>query len=221
MSENNNAGRSRWARGWILLGVLYGIFFFWYTSFEGPLTEEEVAYFSRVIENSPGGQERLERWQGFMQTDTGDDFAVWNAIDLLDTPRPVAGALPGESAQQVLDRYSTPFMSKALTRAGHVVMLGFSAGRAIDLWGLEGAENWDQGALIRYRSRRDLLEIFEEITADESGIHAFKVAAMEKTLAFPLDPWFQLGDPRLVLAMLFLIIALLLQLRCNRQGGGP
>lgn len=218
MSENNNAGRSRWARGWILLGVLYGIFFFWYTSFEGPLTEEEVAYFSRVIENSPGGQERLERWQGFMQTDTGDDFAVWNAIDLLDTPRPVAGALPGESAQQVLDRYSTPFMSKALTRAGHVVMLGFSAGRAIDLWGLEGAENWDQGALIRYRSRRDLLEIFEEITADESGIHAFKVAAMEKTIAFPLDPWYQLGDLRLVLAMLFLIIALLLQLRCNRQG---
>jgi len=218
MSENNNAGRSRWARGWILLGVLYGIFFFWYTSFEGPLTEEEVAYFSRVIENSPGGQERLERWQGFMQTDTGDDFAVWNAIDLLDTPRPVAGALPGESAQQVLDRYSTPFMSKALTRAGHVVMLGFSAGRAIDLWGLEGAENWDQGALIRYRSRRDLLEIFEEITADESGIHAFKVAAMEKTLAFPLDPWFQLGDPRLVLGLLFLIIALLLQLRRNRLG---
>ena len=153
-----------------------------------------------------------------MQTDTGDDFAVWNAIDLLDTPRPVAGALPGESAQQVLDRYSTPFMRKALTRAGHVVMLGFSAGRAIDLWGLEGAENWDQGALIRYRSRRDLLEIFEEITADESGIHAFKVAAMEKTLAFPLDPWFQLGDPRLVLGLLFLIIALLLQLRRNRLG---
>jgi len=218
MSENNNAGRSRWSRGWILLGVLYGIFFFWYTSFEGPLTEEEVAHFSRVIENSPGGQERLERWQGFMQTDTGDDFAVWNAIDLLDTPRPVAGALPGESAQQVLNRYSTPFMSKALTRAGHVVLLGFSAGKAIDLWGLEGADNWDQGALIRYRSRRDLLEMFEEITADESGIHAFKVAAMEKTLAFPLDPWFQLGDPRLVLGLLFLIIGLLLQLRRNRLG---
>ena len=218
MSENNHAGRSRWSRGWMVLGLIYGIFFFWYTSFEEPLTEEEVAHFSRVIENSPGGQERLERWQGFMQSDTGDDFAVWNAIDLLDTPRPVAGALPGESAQQVLNRYSTPFMSKALTRAGHVVLLGFSAGKAIDLWGLEGADNWDQGALIRYRSRRDLLEMFEEITADESGIHAFKVAAMEKTLAFPLDPWYQLGDPRLVLGLLFLIIGLLLQLRRNRLG---
>jgi hypothetical protein len=92
---------------------------------------------------------------------------------------------------------------------------GWSAGRAIDLWGLEGADNWDQGALVRYRSRRDLLEMFEEIVEEESGIHAFKVAAIEKTIAFPLDPWFQLGDPRLVLAMLLLIIALLLQARCR------
>ena len=217
MAEGSQLDRRRWSRSWIVLGVLYGIFFCWYTSFEGPLTDEEIAHFSRVIANSPGGQDRLDRWQSFMQSDTGDDFAVWNAIDLFDTPKPVAGAGPGESAQQVLDRYSSPFMSKALMRAGHPVMLGFSAGKAIDLWGLEGADNWDQGALVRYRSRRDLLEIFEEISEEDSGIHAFKVAAMEKTLAFPLDPWFQLGDPRLVLAMLFLIIALLLQLRCHRQ----
>lgn len=218
MPQNNQADRSRWSRSWIVLGVLYGLFFCWYTSFEGPLTEEEIVHFSSVIENSPGGQDRLERWQGFMQSDTGDDFAVWNAIDLFDTPKSVAGAGSGETSQQLLDRYSSPFMGKALIRAGHPVMLGFSAGKAIDLWGLEGADNWDQGALVRYRSRRDLLEMFEEIAEDESGIHAFKVAAIEKTIAFPLDPWFQLGDPRLVFAMLFLIIALLLQLRCNRQG---
>ena len=218
MAESNKPDGRRWSRGWLVLGVLYVIFFCWYTSFEGPLTEEEIAHFSRVIANSPGGQDRLERWQGFMQDDTGDDFAVWNAIDLFDTPKPVAGAEPGETSQQVLDRYSTPFMSKALMRAGHPVMLGFSAGKAVDLWGLEGADSWDQGALVRYRSRRDLLEMFEEIVEEDSGIHAFKAAAMEKTIAFPLDPWFQLGDPRVVLAMLFLIIALLLQLRCKRQG---
>ena len=218
MLQNNQADRSRWSRSWIVLGVFYGLFFCWYTSCEGPLTEEEIVHFSSVIENSPGGQDRLERWQGFMQSDTGDDFAVWNAIDLFDTPKPVAGAGSAETSQQLLDRYSSPFMGKALMRAGHPVMLGFSAGKAIDLWGLEGADNWDQGALVRYRSRRDLLEMFEEIAEDESSIHAFKVAAIEKTIAFPLDPWFQLGDPRLVFAMLFLIIALLLQLRCNRQG---
>ena len=96
-------------------------------------------------------------------------------------------------------------------------MVGVSAGEAIDLWGVEGADKWDQGALVRYRSRRDFLEMVEELLEEEAGIHMYKIAAIEKTVAFPLDPWFQLGDPRLVLAMLLFIIALLLQLRCHRQ----
>jgi len=33
------------------------------------------------------------------------------------------------------------------------------------------------------------------------GSHEFKVAAMRKTIAFPIDPWFHLGDPRLLLAL--------------------
>ena len=39
-----------------------------------------------------------------------------------------------------------------------------------------------------------------------SGSHEFKVAAMRKTIAFPIDPWMQLGDPRLVLALLLGLI---------------
>lgn len=216
MTEGNQLDRGRWSRSWIVFGILYALFFCWYTSFDGPLTEEEIAHFSRVIEQSSDGYERLKRWQPFMQNDTGDDFVVLNVIDLFNTPRQVPGAEPGESSQQVMDRYSYPFMSEALKRATHPVMIGFSAGRAIDLWGLEGADNWDQGALVRYRSRRDLLELLEKFVTHEDSIHTFKVAAIEKTIALPLDPWFQLGDPRLVLAMLFLITALLLQLRCNR-----
>jgi hypothetical protein len=36
---------------------------------------------------------------------------------------------------------------------------------------------------------------------------------MEKTIAFPLDPWFQLGDPRLVLALILGIIGFALSWR--------
>ena len=32
MSQNNQADRSRWSRSWIVLGVFYGLFFCWYTS---------------------------------------------------------------------------------------------------------------------------------------------------------------------------------------------
>ncbi len=44
--------------------------------------------------------------------------------------------------------------------------------------------------------------------ARDTNIHHFKIAAMEKTIAYPLDPWFQLGDPRLVLGLLFLVLGL-------------
>jgi len=35
------------------------------------------------------------------------------------------------------------------------------------------------------------------------GSHEFKIASMTKTLSFPADPWFQLGDLRLVLVLAF------------------
>jgi hypothetical protein len=59
---------------------------------------------------------------------------------------------------------------------------------------------------MRYRSRRDMMEI--AVNPAFRGSHAFKVAAMQKTIAFPVDPWFQLGDPRLVLGLLFLVVGL-------------
>jgi hypothetical protein len=29
---------------------------------------------------------------------------------------------------------------------------------------------------------------------------------MKKTFAFPVDPWFNFGDPRLLLALIFLVV---------------
>jgi hypothetical protein len=46
-----------------------------------------------------------------------------------------------------------------------------------------------------------------------AGSHEFKVAAMRKTIAFPIDPWFQLGDPRVVLALLLGLIGCALSWR--------
>ena len=78
-----------------------------------------------------------------------------------------------------------------------------------------GMAVWDRGALMRYRSRRDLFEI--STNPAFQGSHEFKVAAMAKTIAYPLDPWFQLGDPRLVLALILGLIATGLSWRFDRS----
>ena len=61
------------------------------------------------------------------------------------------------------------------------------------------------------------MEMIEEMTTSDEEIHAFKVAAVEKTIAFPIDPWFHAGDPRFLLAMIFILLGLTAQLRHNAR----
>ena len=88
----------------------------------------------------------------------------------------------------------------------HPVLAGQSAARSPVMFGMEGVREWDRGLGMRYRSRRDLFEIATNPAFQ--GAHRFKIAGIKQTFAFPIDPWFQLGDPRLVLALVFLVIGL-------------
>ena len=81
------------------------------------------------------------------------------------------------------------------------MIYGQAANTAMDLMNADGMDEWTRGAGMRYRSRRDMLEIASNPAF--AGSHEFKIAAMRKTIAFPIDPWLQLGDPRLVSALLF------------------
>ena len=191
---------------WVLLAVLYAVFFSWYTPWGGPLTADEIDGYLTSLKDASRTPEQTARWRAFMESDTGGDFAMVNVIELRDTPKPVEGVSPGETSGEVLSRYSEPFMRDAMRDAAHPVFFGFAAAGAMDLWGIQGAERWTNGALVRYRSRRDLMN--QAVRTASSHIHEFKMAAMEKTIAFPVDPWFHLGDPRLLLGLLFAVIGL-------------
>ena len=215
------------ARVWLGLFVLYVTFFYWYTSFGGPLTAEEVARYRAVVEAVSGGApERVAAWQRFMQTDTGDDFGMISVIDLRDTPKPIEGVAPGTSSETMLEAYTEPFFAEVIPLAAHPVLVGWAAAPPIDLWGIDGATHWSQGVVVRWRSRRDFMQFASGIleASEDGNIHDFKIAAIEKTIAYPLDPWFHFGDPRLVLALLFALVGLGSQVASggNRPAGvGP
>jgi hypothetical protein len=205
-------------RVWILLLIVYATFFSWYTSFGGPLSEEEVAHYSELLSELEPDPERMARWHAFMKSDTGDDFAMINMVRLNDVPTPGPGIEPGATSEEVAAKYSEPFMARAYRNASHPVMMGGAAADALDTWGIDSADNWSGGVLVRYRSRRDLMEQAIAIQQMKgTNIHDFKIAAIEKTIAYPLDPWFQLGDPRLVLALLFIIVGLVSQVMHGRS----
>ncbi len=196
--------RTRWT--WLILTLVYLVFFGWYTSFGGPLTEDEIAHYTALFEErepslSPARKANLLR---FMEEDTGDDFVMVNIIDVYERPLQIEGVEPGESSEDVLGKYMAYMQPALFARACHPVIWGQAASNALDIMNAEGMENWTQGAGMRYRSRRDMLEISSNPAF--AGSHEFKVAAMEKTIAFPIDPWLQLGDPRLVLALLLVAV---------------
>ena len=207
-------------RTWLVLFLLYFSFFSWYTSFSGPLTSAEIAHYRGVLEAlSESTPESLAVWEHFMQTDTGDDWAMISVVDVSETPNPVEGVAPGESSEEVLDRYTEPFFASVVPGAAHPVLVGSAAAPAIDIWGIEGASDWSQGVVVRWRSRRDILRFIED-NVDASGkiaIHDFKIAAIEKTIAYPLDPWFHMGDPRIVLALVFAVIGLSVQVSARQS----
>jgi hypothetical protein len=153
----------------------------------------------------------------FGEEDTGKHFIMINNIDYDETPGNVAGAAPGENAQQLMDRYMGHMIPAMLSRGSHPVMMGPAAYRSIDVIGVEGVDTWDMGGLVRYRSRRDFLEIVTDPAF--SGKHHFKAAALEKTIAFPVEPDFNLGDPRLLIGLLLLALTALADTRRSSQDG--
>ena len=187
---------------WLIIAVIYLAFFSWYTSFEGPLTEAEIGHYLELskAQDPDSSAEDLARIRAFMKEDTGDDFVMINVIHLYDTPLQIDGVAAVDTTDDVLAKYMEYMFPAMISRASHPVFQGPAVSPAMDIMNADGMEIWSTGAGVRYRSRRDLLEIGTNPAF--AGRHEFKVAAMVKTIAFPVDPFNYLGDPRLVLALL-------------------
>jgi hypothetical protein len=184
---------------WSVSLALYLAFAFWYTNTNGPLQPNEVRHFLQKATEAGFQPEWIEPIELFMLSDTGRQFFMVNSIDLSDDPPDVDGGDLGETAPQLLDRYMEFMYPALLRRASHPVFIASAVSPALDLVGIEGAESWDLVVVMRYRSRRDLMEIV--VTPEFSDKHHFKVAALTKTIAYPAESRIYLSDPRLLLAL--------------------
>jgi hypothetical protein len=190
---------------WAVLAALYAGFRLWYDGGGGPLRPEEVAHYLSLLEERDSTPERVARLREFMETDTGSDFVMANFIRFQDDP----------AARAEMDRYMAHMYPELFQRACHPVLAGPTVAHALDLWGIENGERWSMVGLVRYRSRRDLLEIATNPAF--RGAHRFKTAAMAQTIAVPVEPFLQLGSPRWLAGGALLAIGLLLQLALGRR----
>ena len=183
----------------------------------GPLTERQrTAETAQTATLGPGG-EPVARGAllGVLGTEPGGQVLLFHAVGLAKNPPKIEGAPPDADGQTLIDLYMEHMIPALLSRASHPVVVGKSVADSLDLVGIEGAETWSDGAIMRYRSRRTLIDIIG--TPAFYARHDFTLAGLAKTIAYPVEPRIYVGALRLLLGLFMLAITALLDARLARK----
>lgn len=182
--------------------AIYAIFWCWYVGFRRRITPAEVEATLRMVEDAGHATDKQRHaLRRFLAEDDGRDFVMVNLLHLRE---------PVQASRQKLDTYQKIFLGRLLRKAGHPVFFARAASGNIENVASDAADDWGAAAMVRYRSRRDLMEMLEDTVGSEH--HSLKLDAMEKTFAFPASPWFIFGGPRLVVGLLLLTFAMFAEL---------
>lgn len=202
---------------WAAAALLYATFFFWYTSLAGPMSNDEVEARLQTLRAQGAPEDQLAAIEQFMRSDTGNDFIMINLLDANEAPPNLPATGPNATPDDLMDHYMEYLYGAQLVRASHPVFFGVAVADAMDVSGIEGAEHWERGALVRYRSRRDLMDIVMNPRFSER--HDYKMGALTKTIAYPVEPVLHPGDLRFLLAILLVAITAVIHLIMFRRPG--
>lgn len=187
---------------WATAAVLYALFYSWYIGFQKKVTAQEAeALVRRYEKDSALTSKQLISIGSFLANDDGKDFVM---VNLLHLKQPV------KESRRKLETYQKVFLGQLLKKAGHPVMFGRAASSNIENLDCESADDWTAFGMVRYRSRRDMLEILlDTINSDH---HQLKLESMQKTFAFPAAPWSMVGGPKILVPMGLALLAMILEL---------
>lgn len=196
---------------WGTAFFVYAVFWVWYVGFRKPLTKEEVDYYINELQKYDNNSSQgLADVRQFLENDTGKSFVMVNSVLLKKKPDIVEGVKEGDTSLQTLINYHKPFMKLMLKKGGIGIFQGRVAGKSVDVINIENAEEWKISAINRFRSRRDFAEILIHPLFHEK--HELKFAALDKSIAYPVDPWFQLGGFPLTVGLVIALLAAITQI---------
>ncbi|WP_108812111.1 hypothetical protein [Sphingorhabdus sp. Alg231-15] len=161
-------GLSAAAGGAIFLALMY-----WYQWNASPLTDAEVDDYMNRIEaqtQSPGGRHDLPALRKFLSQDDGRPIYTVNLYEFRDVADyPAALDLTG-SGEDAYERFSSVMIKLMVVRGSHPIF-GSS-------WSDKVNGNWDRIVIVRYRSRRDLVDLFAAQEFADASLH--KWASIKK-----------------------------------------
>jgi hypothetical protein len=174
---------------WIWLGaaLLYAVFRLWYDNRRGALRADEIERFLAAVPGMPGAAGNdVDTLRRFLEADDGREFYMLNLVRLAagEVPHPQTGT-PTRAAT-LLRAYIRGFLPVLIRHGGHPVLQATKIGGYIDAWNVPPDPGWSLVGMMRYRSRRDMVEL--SLDPRFSAAHPFKFAAIPVTASFPTAP---------------------------------
>lgn len=199
---------------WSVLIIIFMLFLIWNGAFDKPLSMQEIEeYVHSYQELNPKANTQVLR--EFMNSDDGKPVIMVNVIKLYDEPQQIDGTSNFESSKEALADYTSFVIPYLLKRGSYPIFNGTAIYTSMEVWGIEGAEEWTTGALMRYKSRRVMMEMVTDPVFNQ--FHYSKIAAIEKTFAFPASQDLHFFDLTVVVAAILIIVGLLVQLLIMRK----
>ncbi|MGI9134074.1 MAG: hypothetical protein ACR2I0_09070, partial [Rhodoferax sp.] len=167
-------------------GLFYAAFLWWYGGRGSALTAQEIEDFFTAAERLPlteHDRALLPQVRALLAHDDGREFVMLNLVRYRPKALYPPGLDFGDSAVQADRRYGRAIVWPLLRYGNLPVFIARRNGVFIEP---EAADAWQLVAMVRYRSRRDLLRFALAITGKDIAVH--KWAAIEKTHVFPVQP---------------------------------
>lgn len=191
---------------------LYLLFRLWYDGVRRPLTAEEIdAFMTETAKGPTADHNDMSTLRAFLEADDGREFFMFNLVKFAegDAPHPVTGE--PTPARAMMNRYMKAFMPALLAKGGHSALAARKIAGYVDAWRVGADPGWSIIGYMRYRSRRDMMQLVVDQRFND--IHPFKLAGTAETFSFPTRPVLMvLIGPRLWVALLLALVASLAQI---------
>ena len=194
---------------WILVPIFYGLFSLWYFNWQGLVTQAEIDEFlDSFAELEDGKHTEQAVIRKFLEEDDGKEFVMLNLIQLHEgkVSHPVTGEK--QKPRELITNYFRSVSLALMKRGGHPVFQARTVGGNIDSWNADSNVGFMATSMMRYKSRRDLIELLIDPAFADS--HLYKLAAIERTISYPTQTMFSasLRPPISVLLVLLLLASI-------------
>lgn len=161
------------------------VFYAWHIPLRGPLTNAEIDAFM-ATQAATGGTDWTDEaaFEAFLRNDDGRPFVMINLMEYRETAEyseeyATSTEMTGAEAGALYGRAVLP---QLLLRGSYPVARATRYNTIINSVG-ENAGKFESFAMVRYRSRRDLIDMLASDAFNEANFH--KWASLENTLVSP------------------------------------